>query len=188
MTRTGIRHVLVLCALLLAALAVVSFVRGGQLVSDIPGSVGAGTSASPSEDGRVAASVERVVDGDTIVVVLDGTSQRVRLLNIDTPESVDPDREVECLGPEAADYLEGLLPAGSEVTLAFDVERRDRYDRLLAAVFTPDGTLVNAQVAAAGFADVVVFGANDRFEPDIRAAVERAQDAGLGIWASAASC
>ena len=73
-------------------------------------------------------------------------------------------------------------------SLAFDVERRDRYDRLLAAVFTPDGTLVNAQVAAAGFADVVVFGANDRFEPDIRAAVERARDAGLGIWASAASC
>ena len=188
MTRTGIRHVLVLCALLLAALAVVSFVRGGELVSEIPASVGVGMSASPSGDGRVAASVERVVDGDTIVVVLDGTSERVRLLNIDTPESVDPDREVECLGPEAADYLEGLLPVGLEVTLAFDIERRDRYDRLLAAVFTPDGTLVNAQVAAAGFADVVVFGANDRFEPDIRAAVERAQDAGLGIWASAASC
>ena len=186
--RTGIRHVLVLSALLLAAFAVVSFVRAGAVVSDIPGSAGARTSTSPVGDGRVAASVERIIDGDTIVVVLDGTSERVRLLNIDTPESVDPDREVECLGPEAAEYLERLLPAGSEVMLEFDTERRDRYDRLLAGVFTSDGAFVNGQLASVGFAEFVVFGGNDRFAPDIRAAVEEAQIAGLGIWASPGEC
>lgn len=143
--------------------------------------------ASGSSKGQ-AATIERVVDGDTVVVQLDGASERVRMLNIDTPESVKPNADVECLGPEASIFLTDILPAGTPITLQYDVERRDRYDRLLAAIFTSDGVFVNAQVAAAGYADVVVFGANDRFEPDIREAVEAARASGLGLWAVPLRC
>src|SRR4051794_17790781 len=61
------------------------------------------------------ATVVKVVDGDTIDVRYDGDTHRVRLLNIDTPETVDPEKPVQCLGPEASDYVKDRLPVGSQV-------------------------------------------------------------------------
>ena len=78
------------------------------------------------------ARVARVVDGDTVVVDLDGHERTVRLLGIDTPETHHPDRPVECHGPEAAARLGELLPPGTEVRLERDVEPLDRYGRLYA--------------------------------------------------------
>ena len=54
------------------------------------------------------ATVTKIVDGDTIDVLRDGAEVRVRLLNVDTPESVDPDEPVQCLGPESTEFLETL--------------------------------------------------------------------------------
>jgi micrococcal nuclease len=85
-------------------------------------------------DGSTTATVTKVVDGDTIDVSYDGATHRVRLLNVDTPETVDPQKPVECLGPEASDYLKRRIPAGTEVRLERDVEERDGYGRELAAV------------------------------------------------------
>src|SRR5699024_1114371 len=79
-----------------------------------------------------AATVVRVVDGDTIVVDLAGVEERVRLLNIDTPETVHPHQDTECGGPEATEQINELLEPGGMVVLEFDEERRDQYDRLLA--------------------------------------------------------
>src|SRR3954451_3807409 len=84
--------------------------------------------------GGTMATVVKVVDGDTIDVSYDGATHRVRLLNVDTPETVDPQKPVECLGPEASDYLKRRIPAGTEVRLERDVEERDGYGRELAAV------------------------------------------------------
>lgn len=97
-----------------------------------------------------ATTVLRVVDGDTLDVLQGGQQIRVRLLNIDTPESVDPNQPVECLAVEASDHLKSLLPAGTEVSLVYDVERTDRYGRTLAGV-RRDGQLINAEMARAGF-------------------------------------
>lgn len=187
MKRSGVRHVLILLVLVIAAVAAVVYLRDSGLLGR-PTDGATGASSASNSEGRRSAVVERVVDGDTIVVQLDGVSERVRLLNIDTPESVDPDREVECLGPAASTFLAGLLPEGALVTLEFDTEQRDRYDRLLAGVFTDDGDFVNAEVARAGFADVVVFEPNDLFEPDIRSAVSEARAARLGLWADPLVC
>jgi micrococcal nuclease len=141
-----------------------------------------GPSRSSSEPDGPAAIVERVVDGDTVIVDLDGERTRVRLLNIDTPESVAEDRPVECLGPEASEFLEDLLPPGDEVTLAYDVERFDRYDRMLAAAFTADGRNASVEIARAGLAEAITVGPNERFRPDVQAAMEEAQRADRGLW------
>ncbi|MFV0260376.1 MAG: thermonuclease family protein, partial [Acidimicrobiales bacterium] len=75
--------------------------------------------------------IERVVDGDTVVLDLAGTSERVRLIGIDSPESVAENRPVQCYGPEASEALKALLPPGTTVSSTRDVESRVRYERLL---------------------------------------------------------
>src|SRR5687768_2219912 len=93
-------------------------------------------------------SVERVVDGDTIVV---SGGERVRLIGVDTPETRDPRRPVGCFGKQASDFTAALLPAGSRVRLVGDVEQRDRYQRLLAYAYRlPDGLFVNAELLRRG--------------------------------------
>lgn len=133
------------------------------------------------------AVVTAVVDGDTIDVQVDGEERRVRLLNIDTPESVDPNHPVECLGPEAARFLADRLPVGTEVELAHDAVRTDRYDRDLAAVFH-DEDLVNAEIARAGFAETLVVDGNDRFYDEIERARADAEANGVGLYATDIAC
>ncbi len=129
------------------------------------------------------AEVVRVVDGDTIVVRIAGAEERVRLIGIDTPESVDPRSPIDCFGPEASAAAKALLPEGTEVRLVRDVEARDRFDRLLAYVYTVDGdTFVNLELAVQGFADVATFPPNVAHTDELVAAVAAARDAGRGLW------
>ena len=132
--------------------------------------------------------VVRVVDGDTVDVRLghQGTT-RVRLLNVDAPETVDPNSEVECLGPEASQRLKELLPEGSTVDLAFDDERTDRYGRTLAGVYA-DGELVNAQLASEGLAVPMTVGSNTRFQAAVEASWEDANEGHLGLFDPNAPC
>lgn len=127
----------------------------------------------------------RVVDGDTIIVAIGGADERVRLIGIDTPESVDPRSPVDCFGPEASAATKALLPEGTAVSLVRDVEARDRYDRLLAYVYkVDDGTFVNLALAEQGYADVATFPPNVAHTDELVVAVARARDAGLGLWGS----
>ena len=84
--------------------------------------------AAPTSGGL--ATIDHVVDGDTAVVQLNGREETIRLLGVDTPETVDPDTPPECFGAEASDHTKSLLPPGTEVRLTRDVEARDRYDRM----------------------------------------------------------
>lgn len=114
-------------------------------------------------------TVERVVDGDTVDVSTWSGTKRVRLLNIDTPELGHDGAPEECLAQEAKDRLEELLPAGTTVTLEYDVDRQDRYGRELAGVFVGDD-FVNEQIVSEGFAHAVVFEPNRKFYDRILAA------------------
>jgi micrococcal nuclease len=133
------------------------------------------------------ATIERVVDGDTVDVIYGGEEHRVRLLNIDTPEAVDPNQPVECLGPEASAFLRELLPEGTEVTLKHDNERKDRYDRELAAVYKGD-LFISAEIARAGLGVAVVIGDNDRYFREVAAAQEEARLADRGLYATEPEC
>jgi micrococcal nuclease len=156
----------------------------GVLVMLAAGACAGPERASDSEpDQGGTATVERVVDGDTIKLT-DG--RRVRLIGIDTPESVDPRRPVECLGKEAAAYTASLLPPGTNVRLELDVEEHDRYGRTLAYVRRlPDGLFVNLDLAEQGFAEQLTIPPNVRYVEEIRAAVASARSAGRGLWGEA---
>lgn len=122
--------------------------------------------------------LQRVIDGDTIVCA-DGT--RVRLLLIDTPEM-----DQGPYGRQAREYLVSLVPLGTPLELTRDVVRLDPYGRTLAYLFTPDGRMVNEEMARAGFAVVSVYPPNVRYVDRIRAAVRNAQEARAGLWETAA--
>jgi micrococcal nuclease len=127
----------------------------------------------------------RVIDGDTIMVSIGGLEESVRLLGVDTPESVDPRSPVECFGKEASQHTEALLPPGTDVHLVRDVEARDRYSRLLAYVYrADDGAFVNLQLVRDGFADVLTFPPNVAHADDFTAAAAQARDEGLGLWSA----
>jgi len=137
--------------------------------------------SSPAAPG--AAHVVRPVDGDTLVVDIGGHEERVRLIGIDTPESVAPDRPVECFGPEAKARTAELLPAGTAVRLERDVEARDRYDRLLAYVYRDeDDVLVNLLLVEEGFAESISYPPNVAHQGELDAAEAAARAAGKGLW------
>ena len=131
--------------------------------------------------------VERVVDGDTIEVRMLDKTVRVRLLNIDAPETRDSGQPTECLGPEASEFLENRLPVGTRVDLQYDKERYDKYGRTLAGVFE-SGSLVNAEIAAAGLGAPLLFEPNDRFYSEVLAAAEQAEAKRVGAYAPEVDC
>ncbi len=159
-----------LAALTLAALTLATSCSSERLPSD-----GLGT-------------VVGVVDGDTVVVDMgEGGEQVVRLLGIDTPETVHPERPPECFGAEASARLALLLPPGTAVLLQRDVEARDRYGRLLAYVERlSDGLGVNASMVERGFAASLHIPPNDGLRHELAAAESRARAAGLGLWSACA--
>lgn len=134
------------------------------------------------------ATVVRIVDGDTIVVrLLDGTKGHdatVRLIGIDTPETKDPRTSVQCFGREASARTTQLLPVGTPVRLAYDVERNDRYGRILAYVHRADrGLFVNAALVRDGYASVATYPPNVAHAEQFVALQRAARDAGRGLWA-----
>lgn len=141
--------------------------------------------AGAGRDQPGAAEVLRVVDGDTIVVDIGGLEESVRLLGVDTPESVDPRSPVECFGTEASRHTEALLPPGTDVHLVRDVEARDRYSRLLAYVYrADDGAFVNLELVRDGFAAVLTYPPNVAHADDFTAAAAEARTEGLGLWSA----
>jgi endonuclease YncB( thermonuclease family) len=121
--------------------------------------------------------VERVIDGDTIVVQGIGT---VRLIGVDTPETVDPRRPVQYFGKEASDFTRRLATR-QVVRLEFDGPRTDRYRRTLAYVYLPDGTLLNAEIVRQGYGHAYTqfpF----RYLEDFRGYERQAGEAGRGLW------
>lgn len=137
--------------------------------------------------------VERVVDGDTIVVRITsrvdgpgagdaeiGASHSVRLTGIDTPESVDPRRAVECFGHEAAAATAALLQ-GREVMMVADVEESDRYDRLLRYIYI-GSEMANARLVVNGYAHAYTYPPNVR-HAELMVALEKAARQGdKGLW------
>lgn len=148
------------------------------------------STAAPASDPTMLeanALVERVVDGDTVVVSIDGTSEHMRLIGIDTPETVKPNSPVECFGPEASAFTKSLLPEGTAVRVVRDVEARDDYDRLLGYLYrADDGLFVNLEIIRSGYASLLTFPPNIAHVDEFRAAAEAARRADLGLWVSCA--
>ena len=110
----------------------------------------------PVEDfsADTAYEVVRVIDGDTVKIHYNGKATNVRLIGIDTPETVHPNKPVEAYGNEASNFTKNLLQ-GESVYLRFDTDRRDTFDRLLAYLYrAPDGLFVNLEIVRQGYGHV----------------------------------
>jgi micrococcal nuclease len=123
------------------------------------------------------ALVARVIDGDTIEL---DSGERVRYIGINTPETVHPHKAVEFMGKEATAFNKALTE-GNRVRLEFDVEKRDRYGRLLAYVFV-DTLFVNAELVRQGYANVATFPPNVRHAEHFLGLERKAREAGRGLW------
>ena len=182
--RPVLRSAVVATALALAACRPATGGRGGNAAPGTRAPPGGPTTTAAVETNAV---IDHVVDGDTVDVRIDGGTERVRLIGINTPETKDPRRLVECYGPEASALTTLLLPAGTGVRLERDVEARDDYGRLLAYVRRSDGLFVNLELARQGAAVVLSIRPNTAFAAVIAAAADEARRAGRGLWGACPS-
>lgn len=130
-----------------------------------------------------SARVLEIVDGDTVVVAINGHRVVVRLIGIDTPETKKPATPVECFGPEATEFLSSLIPPGTILDLHRDVESRDHFGRLLAYLYRqPDGLFVNREILLQGFARTLSIPPNTTFTAEFEQAVSGARREQQGLW------
>jgi micrococcal nuclease len=130
--------------------------------------------------GLTPARVTRVVDGDTIRVEVDGEEFRVRYIGIDTPETVDPRRPVQCFGQEASERNRQLVE-GKVVGLEKDVSETDDFDRLLRYVWVED-TSVNAALVEEGFALANTYPPDVRYADLFVSLQTQARENSRGLW------
>lgn len=128
------------------------------------------------------ATVDRVIDGDTVKVIIGDQTETIRMLLIDTPESVHPTKPVQPFGKEASNYLKEMLPSGTKVELEYDVEKRDKYSRLLAYIWLDD-KMMNEALVEEGFARVAyIYEPNTKYETRLKKVEETAKNRKIGIW------
>lgn len=155
------------------------------LLLSLPGNTLAGESAT----------VIRVVDGDTLKVSHKGQEESLRLIGIDTPESrvnkkVKKDatgtgKDIELVisqGREATSYVKGLVKPGDSIQIEFDVQPRDKYGRLLGYVYLSDGKMLNEEIVKAGYASLMTYPPNVKYQEIFLKAYEEARENKRGLW------
>lgn len=141
--------------------------------------------AQPTSTVGIPAVLARVVDGDTIHATIGGTDETIRIIGLDSPETVKPGTPVECFAREATTAAKRLLPIGAPIRLQSDPTQaaRDRYGRLLAHVILPDGRLFAEVMIEGGFATHYVYdGVPSIYADRLSAAEDRAIAAEAGLW------
>ena len=140
--------------------------------------------------------VQRVTDGDTFTCLLDGKEEvKVRLIGIDAPESRINERavrqsqqtgietqEIVKMGQRAKNFVKEIITKGTEVYLEFDVQRTDRYGRLLAYVWLRDGRMLNELILREGYAQVYTVPPNVKYQERFLSAQRYARENMKGLW------
>ena len=133
--------------------------------------------------------VIRVVDGDTFVAEVNGTSTTIRLIGIDTPEVVDPRKPVQCFGQAASEEAKKLLAQGF-VRLEYDASQGmlDKYRRTLAYAYVPansrpEGIMLNRYLIAEGFGHEYTYRLPYKYQEEFKAAERSAREQKKGLWA-----
>jgi len=142
------------------------------------------STGTESQSGELV-KVVRVVDGDTINVEINGKVEPVRYIGIDTPETVDPRKPVQCFGVEASKKNKELLE-GKTVRLETDITDRDKYNRLLRYVWLDD-ILINQKLVEDGFAKSYSYPPDIKYQDKFVAAEKKAREDKLGLWTACAS-
>ena len=128
--------------------------------------------------------VKQVIDGDTFKVNIAGKVESLRMIGIDTPETVDPRKPVQCFGVEASNKAK-LLLTGKKVSLEVDPSQgeRDKYDRLLRYAYLEDGTFFNKVMISDGYAHEYTYGTPYKYQVEFKQAEADARNGKRGLWA-----
>lgn len=128
-------------------------------------------------------TVISVVDGDTFKINYNGKETKVRLIGVDTPESVHPDKTKNTTyGKEASNYTKSLIE-GKNIALEFDVSQTDKYGRLLAYVYLENGEMLNEKLVKEGYAQVATYAPNVKYAEKFKILQEEARKNKVGFWA-----
>ena len=150
-------------------------------------SIASHTIPTTSTDTSIATewhTVAKVVDGDTLVIEMNGRSVTLRLIGLDTPETVDPRKPVQCFGKEASSKAKEVL-AGKTVRLEMDPSQGtlDKYGRTLAYVFLSNGTLFNEYMIAEGYGHEYTYNLPYKYQSEFKSAERKAREEKKGLWA-----
>lgn len=182
----GIKQVAIFIVLFIAVLATSSlslFLQSGSKIKKQtiiqPAEVLSEKTSEPAINGDHLVKVTRVIDGDTIEI--EG-GQKVRYIGIDTPETVHPDKSIQCFGNEASDKNKELVE-GKSIRLEKDVSETDKYGRLLRYVYL-DSTFVNKFLVEEGYAYSSTYPPDVKYQETLNAAQQQAQLSKKGLWSS----
>ena len=149
------------------------------------------TQTLQDDSGFTTGIVTRVVDGDTAVIKVDGNDIRVRMLGVDTPETVHPNKPMQFYGKEASTFTKDYLN-GKQVWLEYDASPTDRYNRHLAYVWTSKpkninestirNDMFNARLLLGGYAKVMIIKPNKRYEDLFKKFEAEAKSSRKGLW------
>ena len=137
----------------------------------------------------------RVVDGDTLKINYKGKQESIRLIGIDAPESgVNPRAKREAqrtgedmktilaMGKEATQFVNTLVKLGDKVSIEFDVEKRDKYGRLLGYVYLSNGKMLNEEIVKSGYANLLTIPPNIKYQDRFVRAYREAMGNNRGLW------
>lgn len=140
-----------------------------------------GCGSNSANSNLLHAEVTKVVDGDTLQVMINGKKETIRLLLVDTPETVHPSKPVQPFGPEASNNLKERLN-GEEIQVELGIGERDKYGRLLAYVYHQN-QMINKWLLEKGLARVAyVFEPNTKYIDEFYEIQKLAQEEEIGIW------
>jgi micrococcal nuclease len=151
--------------------------------------------AGPVMSGNEPGTIKRVVDGDTLKIIYQGQEESVRLIGIDTPESKrnkkaykdarrsgkDVD-EIAAMGKEAARYVRTIAREDDRLTIEFDVQKRDKYRRLLGYVYLENGRMLNEEIIKAGYASPMTIPPNVKYQDRFLKIYREARNAKRGLF------
>ena len=139
--------------------------------------------------------IDKIVDGDTFYITINGISEKVRLIGIDTPESRKvgrvedqaermgiPLEELIMKGKEATAMVSSIMAAGDTVDIEMDIRKRDQYGRLLVYIHLKDGRMLNEEIVKAGYAFVKTITPNVKYAERILKAYQEARENESGMW------
>ncbi len=153
------------------------------------------TLLSSSLHAQQTTTVTRIVDGDTLKIRYWGKEESIRLIGIDPPESRvnkkakrDAKRSgqdiktITAMGKKATEYVESLVKPGDLITIEFDAQQRDRYDRLLGYVYLSNGKMLNEEIVKAGYANIMTIPPNVKYQDRFLRAYKEARERERGLW------
>lgn len=136
-----------------------------------------------------------IVDGDTLKVFYHNMEESIRLIGIDTPESIpnkkaiqDAQRkksDIETItsqGREAKKFVKGLVKPGDLLKIEFDIRARDKYGRLLVYLYLPTGKMLNEEIVKAGYAQLMTIPPNLKYQERFLKAYREAKENHRGLW------